>query len=289
MSEGGPWSGFRDYVKQRLDRRYGLASDVEEIRRDIAGLRDRYATASEFDLVRNELNELMARLDVLPRSPRWYHHEQTREHASRDVRLEVFRSILAPMKPGRLLDLAAGHGKFAGVASELGWVVTAVDARTERFPEADDIDWVQSDLRDYEIGNFDVISLLGIFYHLELEDQLKLLTRCSGTMTIIDTHVALRAEVTEGGYEGRFFSENLEAPTASWITRRRSGQPKNPSFACCMRAAFEFVFKLIPPPTRVDRTWYICNSPKFPEERMGPRTDSLLPSADGLQASEVHA
>ena len=76
---------FRDYVKQRLDRRYGLASDVEEIRRDIAGLRDRYATAGEFDLVRNELNELMARLDVLPRSPRWYHHEQTREHASRDA------------------------------------------------------------------------------------------------------------------------------------------------------------------------------------------------------------
>ena len=162
------------------------------------------------------------------------------------------------MKPGRLLDLATGHGKFAGVASELGWAVTAVDARTERFPEADDIDWVQSDLRDYEIGNFDVISLLGIFYHLELEDQLKLLTRCSGTMTIIDTHVALRAEVTEGGYEGRFFSENLEVPTASWINET-SFWPTEESLVRMLHAnGFEFVFKLIPPPTRVDRTWYIC-------------------------------
>ena len=68
--------------------------------------------------------------------------------------------------------------------------------------------------------------ILGLFYHLSSGDQLDLLRRAAGTLTIIDTHVAagsairlalaLRAKVRENGYEGVHFKESLDEPTASW-------------------------------------------------------------------------
>ena len=179
--------------------------------------------------------------------------------ADHSVRLDIFRTILAPMTPGRLLDLAAGHGKFAMAAEELGWSVIAVDARRERFPQNDNITWVQSDVRDYEIGDHDVIVLLGILYHLELADQLDLLSRCSGSMTIIDTHVASRPEVTLGDYEGCYFNEDLRAPTASWLNET-SFWPTEASLVRMLQASgYRFIFRLTPPPMTLDRTWYLCH------------------------------
>ena len=45
------------------------------------------------------------------------------------LRLEIFQRILEPLTPGRLLDLGAAHRKFSLIARDLGWKVTAVDAR----------------------------------------------------------------------------------------------------------------------------------------------------------------
>jgi hypothetical protein len=134
-----------------------------------------------------------------------------------DIRLEIFRALLAPLPPGRLLDLGTGHGKFALLARDLGWEVDAVDVRTERIPGGAGINWIQSDVRDFAIDQpYDCIALLGLFYHLELDDQKRLLRRCSKTLTILDTHVALNATTVVDGYEGRPFQEDLSAPTASW-------------------------------------------------------------------------
>ena len=102
-----------------------------------------------------------------------------------------------------------------------------------------------------------MVTLLGIFYHLELNDQLDLLRRCVGTTTIIDTHVALRAEIVEGGYGGRYFSEDLSAPTASGINQSSFWPTEEALVRMLHETGFTFVFKLIPPPTRIDRTWYI--------------------------------
>ena len=49
----------------------------------------------------------------------------------------IFRALLALLSPGKMLDLGAGKGNFSLSAAELGWMVTAVDARTVRWPDAD--------------------------------------------------------------------------------------------------------------------------------------------------------
>lgn len=81
----------------------------------------------------------------------------------------MFGSILSSQKPGRLLDLGTGHGRFAQAAKEMGWQVTAVDARGERFPWTGGIEWIVSDVRDFEFGpgDYDCVSFLGLFYHLD--------------------------------------------------------------------------------------------------------------------------
>jgi 2-polyprenyl-3-methyl-5-hydroxy-6-metoxy-1,4-benzoquinol methylase len=82
--------------------------------------------------------------------------------------------------------------------------VTGVDARTERMPADPAIRWVQSDVRDFEFGpaDFDVVSLLGLLYHLDRTSQTELLKKCADILTILDTHVAGEVNVIDGGYGG---------------------------------------------------------------------------------------
>jgi SAM-dependent methyltransferase len=182
-------------------------------------------------------------------------------------RLTVFRNLLALLPIGRMLDLACGHGKFSLIARDLGWEVTAVDVRTERMPMTPRIDWVQSDVRTFEVDKdrYDCICILGLLYHLELGDQLDLLARCAGVPTIIDTHVALRPDHEEQGYEGTLFREvpgasaeqHAATPTASW-ENKLSFWPTEESLLRMIRdSGFSCAFKLAPPHTP-DRTFYLC-------------------------------
>src|SRR4051794_28795646 len=89
----------------------------------------------------------------------------------------IFRALLAPLQPGRMLDLGAGKGNFSLSAAELGWQVTAVDARTVRWPNAESeqdavvaariraIQWIQADVRTFPIAadDYDLICILGLF------------------------------------------------------------------------------------------------------------------------------
>lgn len=182
-------------------------------------------------------------------------------------RLTVFRNLLALLPPGRLLDLACGHGKFSLIARDLGWEVTAVDVRTERMPNTPGIDWVQSDVRTFEIepDRYDCISVLGLLYHLELPDQLGLLARCAGVTTILDTHVALMQDHKERGYRGTLFKEvagasaeqHAATATASW-GNKVSFWPTEESLLRMIRdSGFASTFKMAPPHTP-DRTFYLC-------------------------------
>lgn len=180
-------------------------------------------------------------------------------------RLETFRRLLAPMRPGRLLDLGAGHGRFSLIAHELGWEVTAVDARTTRMPNTPGIRWIESDVRRFDVAGFDVIAILGLLYHLELPDQLALLRRCAATTTILDTHTSLHPDMTLDGYEGHVFREVAAAaeehladiPTASW-GNLTSFWPTRGSLVRMLRdVGFGEVLVLDPPITR-DRTFYLA-------------------------------
>jgi hypothetical protein len=162
------------------------------------------------------------------------------------IRLDIFASLLSGMRPGRMIDLGTGHGAFARVGRDLGWEVTAVDARRDRMPMDFGITWVQADVRDHPIDGFDLISVLGLFYHLELADQLQLLQRCQRTPLVLDTHVAEHPAVTIDGYDGQYFREATSEVTASWINER-SFWPTEPSLNRMLHhAGYRFVFKLEP-------------------------------------------
>ncbi len=184
---------------------------------------------------------------------------------SGDIRLTIFQRLLEPMTPGKLLDLGCGHGKFAQLAHRLGWQVTAVDARTVRMPMTCEIKWVEADVRDFPVDGYDCVCILGLLYHLELPDIVDLLRRCAGTPTIIDTHVAPKAELTEGGYEGKLFreiqSESPEelaaTPTASW------GNPTSfwPTRESLIRMLHDSGYEVIleaTPSYKPGRTFYLC-------------------------------
>jgi SAM-dependent methyltransferase len=122
-----------------------------------------------------------------------------------NLRLKTFRHVLRTLvrrKPGAtLVDLGAGTGQFARIASRLGYAVTAVDARArwtvdgeaagdKQPPTHDPIRWIRADLRSlHDLAMFDVVLAVGVLYHLPLADQLSLLRRTAGRPLVIDTEL----------------------------------------------------------------------------------------------------
>jgi hypothetical protein len=199
-----------------------------------------------------------------------------------DQRVEVFRSLLGLFPPGRLLDLACGTGIFAIAAHDMGWDVTASDARTERMPMTPGIAWVQQDVRDVDVSGYDVVTVLGILYHLELPDQLDLLRRCSRTITILDTHHSLRPTHFEGGYAGHTFRELPEGreeelaatPTAAWGNQTSFWATQPDLVRMLGDCGFGTVMALVPP-NLPNRTFYVC-LPAHPK----PTETGAVPAAE---------
>lgn len=139
---------------------------------------------------------------------------------------DIFVQLLSLFPAGRLVDLGTGHGGFAKLAKDRGWQVTAVDARDERWPADNRIEWVKCDIREFDLSGYDLICCLGLFYHLTCQDQLDFLRRASGTPLIIDTHVDAgahkhklgRRQISEEGFEGRW-REEPNKTTSSWGNR----------------------------------------------------------------------
>jgi SAM-dependent methyltransferase len=190
----------------------------------------------------------------------------------------IFRAMLAPLKPGRMLDLGAGKGNFALIATEKGWQVTAVDARTVRWPDAEteedprtaelirSIEWVQSDVREFPIGrgDFDLICILGLLHHLEVPDQIQLITRCAGTPLIIDTRIAVAIVDREGDYEGILIREHGETPeerdevpTASWGNATSFRHTEESLVRLLRNCGFPQVL-MMRPPHRRDYSYYVA-------------------------------
>ena len=115
-------------------------------------------------------------------------------------------------QPRRLADLGAGPCAFARWAVKLGHQVTAIDARTDRKPadeDMDGIDFLQADIRDVELAPYDLIAALGVYYHLEAADQLRLLRRCRPIAPIVfDTQLGcpdlLQSDAAGAGWAHAF-------------------------------------------------------------------------------------
>jgi SAM-dependent methyltransferase len=166
-------------------------------------------------------------------TPAWFDGMAAYKDPVGALRIALFADVLSRFPTGRLVDLGAGHGIFARVAADLGWEVTAVDARDERFPTDRRIQWVRSDIRaflDQEL-DVDVVACLGLWYHLTLEDQRTLARCCAPRPLILDTHVAMasaddhpahRKQLSDiratDGFAGRLYHERglKTRPTAAW-------------------------------------------------------------------------
>ena len=190
----------------------------------------------------------------------------------------IFRTLLRSLKPGKMLDLGSGRGNFSIAAARLGWEVTAVDVRTARTPDPEaekdpgraelirSIKWVQADVREFPIrsGEYDLICILGLLHHLEVEDQIKLLRRASGTLTLLDTRIVPEIIDTEGPYEGMYKREHGETreerdqvPTASW-GNEVSFRHTEESLLRLVRDCGYSKLMAMRPPHRRNYTFYLC-------------------------------
>jgi 2-polyprenyl-3-methyl-5-hydroxy-6-metoxy-1,4-benzoquinol methylase len=178
-------------------------------------------------------------------------------------RFEIFDRMLGLFPAGSVVDLGAGHGKFALWAASRGWSATAVDARSARFSEDSTVTWVEQDVRQHDLAGYDLVLCLGLFYHLDLPDQLDLLARCKGKPIVIDTHVAngrsthqVSEEETVGRYVGRWYREP-GLVTSSW-ENPRSFWPTPESFYRMLQASGYSITLAAEPWYLPDRTFFLA-------------------------------
>jgi SAM-dependent methyltransferase len=193
-------------------------------------------------------------------------------------RRQIFQSLISRLETGRMLDLGAGGGNFSLPAAQLGWEVTAVDARTMRTPDAEKakdperaelikaVRWVESDIREFPIrdGEYDLICILGLMHHLEIKDQIQLLEQCSGTLTLLDVRVAPEIVVTEGPYEGLYFQEGgqnqeqrARLPQASWDNATSFRHTEESLLRLLRECGYSMVMPMRPPHD-LNYTFYFC-------------------------------
>jgi SAM-dependent methyltransferase len=209
----------------------------------------------------------------------------------------IFRALLGPFKPGKMLDLGAGKGNFSLSAAQMGWQVTAVDARSARWPDADQeadaeiadlirsIRWIQADVRQFPIapGDYDLICILGLLHHLEVPDQVDLVRRCAGTPLLIDTRIAPSNVDREGPYEGMVVREHGEdreerdlVLTAAWGNATSFRHTEESLLRLIRDCGFPQAMTMRPPHRR-DYTFYLCL----------PRNAEAKPGSAGRRAKKV--
>jgi hypothetical protein len=189
-------------------------------------------------------------------------------------RIATYVDLLSRFPVGHLADIGAGHGTFSRIAADMGWRVTAVDVRSQRFPDDDRITWVTQDVRRFDrYDDVDLVVCLGLWYHLTLTDQRQLAKRVAPRPMILDTHVAtptiptystkqqprISDIVRRGGFQGRFFSEKglQRNATASW-GNELSFWPSIPSLERQMWDAGYEIFEQISPPYLPDRGFFVA-------------------------------
>jgi 2-polyprenyl-3-methyl-5-hydroxy-6-metoxy-1,4-benzoquinol methylase len=154
------------------------------------------------------------------------------------VKVRRVMQLTADLAPGRfgqlrILDLGCGEGVYSIEAGLRGATVLALDARDQRMAEGVDcaarhglekVAFVQEDVRSVDRrthGEFDVVYLLGLLYHLDVPDVFSLLERvrdlCRG-FVVLDTLISEDAtdEVAWRGqaYRGRRVREHADEDPA---------------------------------------------------------------------------
>ena len=143
----------------------------------------------------------------------------------------MIETFLDQTKHKTVIDLGCGGMAMTRRYRDRGFDVTAVDIRTDRNEGKDltGIKFIQQDIRETDLSGYDVISHLGLLYHMTLKDQIDMLNRIpKGTITILETQIYEPNTVTpkgkprlstakDGDYWGALWEEpGNDVPTASW-------------------------------------------------------------------------
>ena len=185
--------------------------------------------------------------------------------AGENLRVTIFKNILQQIKGKTLVDLGAGHCQYSILALKAGFDVTAVDARTVRVPHdlPYEIKFIRTNAINFDLSSFDVVCILGLLYHLALDEQITLLKNCKGKITIIDTHLADNATVKLQGYEGKYYREArntgqmMKNPKASVTTLNSFWHTYMSFFKLLENSGFSEV-TIVNPEHYPYRTFFIC-------------------------------
>jgi 2-polyprenyl-3-methyl-5-hydroxy-6-metoxy-1,4-benzoquinol methylase len=194
---------------------------------------------------------------------------------------KIFRTLIPSFMPGKMLDLGAGKGQFSLTAARLGWEVTAVDIRTVRWPDLEaaenprraelirSVRWVQADVREFPVrsGEYDLICILGLLHRLEVDDQIELLRRCSGTLTLLDTRIAPEIVDAEGPYDGEYhhqggetLEERNQNPVAAWGNEFGFWHTEESLLRLVRDCGYSKMMSM-KPPHRQNYTFFLCLPP----------------------------
>ena len=128
-------------------------------------------------------------------------------------RLRTFNRILEMLKQrisgDTFVDLGAGPCLFAKLAAKNDFRVTAVDVRPPwnidgsplPLESLAGIEFVQADACQFDVSGFDVVSIVGLLYHLTIAEQIDLLSRCGQKIVILDTEVFDAEKMSEPARE----------------------------------------------------------------------------------------
>jgi SAM-dependent methyltransferase len=198
---------------------------------------------------------------------------------------KIFRSLLGQIKPGKMLELGAGKGNYAVSAAELGWQVTAVDEAEAPWagtgipddPASEDhlhsIQWVRADPLQFPISRreYDLICFMGQLHHFPIETQIELITRCAGSLLLLDTRVAPVAIDYIDGYDGVTINlagkgnEDSEAPAGAETAFRHT---EDSLVRLVRECGYPHILMMRPPHGR-DYTFYLC----LPRSRTSHRAE----------------
>lgn len=202
-----------------------------------------------------------------------------------------FRTLLAPFRAGRLLDINSEKRNFPITSAHLGWQVTALNTRTPVDETDDDppeiaallesISWQNVDLGTFPISrdDFEMIVIHDLNHRHTLDQQLALLRRCAGTPVIVDARIASGRVVDTGRYQGQYATENA-APQAD-----ASETPFMHTEDSLVRLLRDSGFPLVlisRPPHRQNMAFYVALPKNWDPPTKGKRSDKRMARRDGV-------
>lgn len=209
-----------------------------------------------------------------------------------------FRTLLAPFRAGRLLDINSEKRNFPTTSAHLGWQVTALNSRTPVDDAADDppeiaalletIHWKHGDVAEFPIarGDFDMIVIHDLNHRHSLDQQLALVRRCAGTPVIVDARIASGRVIDAGGYQGRYLVDDSSESTNATVSP--PDVPFMHTEESLVRLLRDCGFPLVMiarPPHRQDMAFYLALPRNWDAPTKGRRSDKRMARRDGTDRS----